>query len=161
MSNLLTAPVRDLLRFKDGLTVLLAVGNNFRSDDGAGPYIASLLESNIHIAVINAQCNPENTIDEIIELKPQRIIIIDAADFNAAAGEARLIDKEHIPQASLSTHAIPLRVLAGILEKDTAADIKFIGIQPKSVDIGEELCDEVKRTADAIVEKIKKEFYHA
>ena len=132
-----------------------------RSDDGVGSYIFSKVISSKFLKVVNAGYTPENIIDKVTELSPKRIIIIDAADFGGFPGEVRVIDSEHIPEASLSTHAVSLKVIAKILFEDTRADIIFIGIQPKNVALGEELSPEVSASADGIINYLKKEFSNA
>jgi len=161
MSNLLTAEVLEVLKPVTGLTVIITIGNTLRCDDGFGPYIASKLESKEDIIVIDAGGNPENYIDKITSYKPLRIIIIDAADFSGKVAEVRVVDKDHIPESSISTHMISPKVIASILEEDTKAQVKFLGVQPKSVGFGEGLCEEVKEVAGQIIATIKKEFYHA
>jgi len=159
MSNL-NAKVREILRPTLGLNLILTVGNRYRSDDGVGPYIGSKLTSKENLLVINAESNPENIIDQVIDAKPITIIVIDAADFGGKAGEIRIIDKEQIPEMSISTHTIPMSVIASIFEKDTSATLRFIGIQPRNVALGEEICSEVKDSALEIIKEIK-EAYNA
>jgi hydrogenase maturation protease HycI len=161
MSNSLTAEVLDLLKPGQGLNLIITVGNPLRKDDGAGPYTAALIRPASRLAVIDAQYNPENIIDEAVQLKPVKIIIIDAADFGGRPGEARVIDKKHIPDSTLSTHSVPMSVVAGILEQDTGAEIVFLGIQPKDVSFGEEISPEVRETADKIIKTINEEFCDA
>jgi hydrogenase 3 maturation protease len=161
MSNLSTAEIDSLLKPVAALTVIICVGNTLRSDDGVGPYIASYLKNTEKLIVFDAGYNPENFIEETAETRPGRIIIIDAADFGGEAGEARIIDEEDIPESSLSTHAISLKVVYHILKADTGSEIKFIGIQPRQVAHGESLSPEVKAAADKIIARIKKEFTDA
>lgn len=140
---------------------MICVGNALRSDDGVGPYIASHLNNTKKLAVFDADYTPENFIEEVAELKPGRIIVLDAADFRGEAGEARIISEDDIPESSLSTHAIPLKVIYHILKEDTDSDIRFIGIQPKEISYGERLSPEVKAAADMIISRINKEFADA
>jgi len=161
MSNSLTAEINNLLKPAADLTVIICVGNPLRSDDGVGPYIASYLKDTKRLVVFDAGYNPEDFIDRVSGLKPGRVVIIDAADFGGKPGEARVISEEKIPQSSLSTHAIPLKVIYHILKEDTGSEIKFIGIQPGEVGYGERLSPEVKVVADEMVSRIKKEFSDA
>ena len=161
MSNLSTVEIDSLLRPVAALTVIICVGNTLRSDDGVGPYIASHLKNTGKLIVFDAGYDPENFIGKAAETGPGRIIIIDAADFGGEAGEARIIGEEDIPESSLSTHAIPLKVVYHILKADTGSEIKFIGIQPKEVSHGERLSPEVKAAADKMIARITKEFTDA
>lgn len=158
MSNLLTAEVEETLKPRPGLNVILAVGNSLRSDDGVGPYVAAHLKSSEKLKVVDAGSSPENVIGEVAKFNPSYIIVVDAADFKGTPGEVRLIAEEHIPETALSTHAISLKVIARILSEDTGAELHFLGIQPKSVAMGEDLSAEVKTSAHAVIERIKKEF---
>ena len=99
--------------------------------------------------------------DRPVRASAQRIIFIDAADFGGAPGELRLIDAEHIPESSLSTHSMPLPVISRILYEDTKAKIYFIGIQPKSVEHKAGLSKEVNSAADALIKHINEEFKDA
>jgi hydrogenase 3 maturation protease len=151
----LSAKVQKVLKPKPGINVIITVGNPLRSDDGVGPYIAEKLTSSERTVIIDAGYNPENIIDKIIKLKPSKIVIIDAADFKGKVGEVRLIDKDAISEITLSTHTIPLGVIAHILSKDTRAEINFLGIQPKSVAIGGGMCSRVKKAAHIIIRNIE------
>lgn len=161
MSNSLTAEITDLLRPSEGLDVIICVGNPMRSDDGVGPYIASKIAGSPRLKIFDAGYTPENIIDEVKAVKPDRIIFIDAADFRGKAGEIRMIGEEEIPESGLSTHAIPLKVICGILRADTGSDVRFIGIQPADVSFSEKMSSEVKGAADLLIAKINGEFSHA
>jgi hydrogenase 3 maturation protease len=152
MSSSLTDDVLKAFSAFPGKTLFVTVGNSLRSDDGIGPFIAARLEG---CAVIDAGVKPENIIEDATALKPTRIVIIDAADFGGEPGEAKIISREHIPETTLSTHTIPLPVVTALLEEDTGAEIIFIGIQPKSVEMGEGLSPEVEKTALEIINAIK------
>jgi hydrogenase 3 maturation protease len=173
MSNLLADNLTHLLTPQEfSHTLIITVGNCFRADDGVGPYIASGLRQSAKLSVIDAGYTPENVIDQAVRASAQhpalsdqpvracarRIIFIDAADFGGLPGELRLIDAEHIPQTSLSTHSIPLPVVSRILHEDTKAKIYFIGIQPKSVEHKEGLSSAVKSAADTLIKHINQEF---
>ena len=156
MSNTLTAEVCSALTTIPGINVIITIGNTLRADDGVGPYIGPLITQTKQLKIINAGYTPENVIEQVIALHPAKIIFIDAADFQGAPGEARVIDQEYIPDASLSTHAVPLKVVYHLLLHDTAAQAVMIGIQPKSIEHKEALSPEVKAIADAIVKYINR-----
>lgn len=155
---MLTDEVKEVLSpIRGGITLIITVGNTFRSDDGVGPYIARNVKiKNENTVVLNVEDQPENAIDQAVSIKPCKTVIIDAADFFGKVGEARVIPQENIPDTTLSTHTFPIKVITKILEEDTGSKISFIGIQPRSAAMGEGLCDEVKQTADEIIEFISR-----
>ena len=155
MSNILMLEIIEVLKSIPGSNLVITVGNSFRSDDGVGPYIGERLSRIKGLNVIRAGINPENIIDEVIGLKPHNIFIFDAADFSGRAGQVRLIPKESIPATTLSTHAIPLNVITELIASSIDTSIYFIAIQAKSFAMGEGLSDEVKASADEIIEVIK------
>ncbi len=151
-------------------TIIITVGNDFRSDDGVGPYIYRRvmfkngdcpkrsgwtvpLFKHCHY-IINAGINPENIIDDVINLRPKKIIIIDCADFKGKPGEIKIIPEDAIPETSISTHTIPMPVITQILKNDTGAEIYYLGIQPKNIELGEGLSKEVKKSADSLCRDI-------
>jgi hydrogenase 3 maturation protease len=159
MSSLLTAQIIKALRPGSGINLLITVGNDFRRDDGAGPYIFSKLKPSPALHLLNAGLHPESIIDQVAGLKPGKIIIIDAADFNGYPGQIRIIPEETIPQSSMSTHMIPLSVVTKLIKMDTSANIVFIGIQPKNTTYGKGLTPEMKTAANKLLSAIKKAYY--
>lgn len=154
MSNLLTSEVSSALTCNKSKLLMITVGNSMRSDDGVGCYIAQNFQNiklPANMFLIDAQDQPENIIDQAVNIKPNKTVIIDAADFQGIPGEARIIEKKNIPDNTLTTHRFPLNIIAEILEKDTGSNVLFLGIQPKTVEFGEKLSLEVKNTADEII----------
>lgn len=136
----------------EGKTILVTIGNDMRMDDGLGPYIANQLTE---LDVINVGDRPEDYVDEIIALSPNKIVFIDAADLGLEAGTIRLLDESHIPNDSVSTHTFPLRVIADIIVDAIGAKVVFVGIQPKTFGFGKGLSYEIERKADELVSIIR------
>lgn len=153
---MLTAEIKEALLPKDhGITLIITVGNSFRKDDGVGTFIAKNCLKLINgLVLLDAGDKPENIIDKAIALKPFRAVIIDAANFNGQVGEARVIDHNHIPASTLSTHTFPLPVVAKMIEEDARAQVIFLGIQPAKIELGEGLSEAVKSTAEEIIKLI-------
>lgn len=149
---MLTDEARELLRLREGLNIIVTIGNCLRGDDGAGPFIASKLRTDQMMVVFDAGTTPENYVGKIIELKPSSILFIDAADFRGTAGEVRSIHKDEISDYALSTHAFPLRAVWEIIEQSIEVEIRLIGIQPLDISFGERLSNEVRRAAEEIAE---------
>jgi len=150
---LLTADIIELLKPESSGTLLvITVGNLLRSDDGVGPYIAEQAKRPKNgIVILDAGERPEDIVGKAIEVRPERVVIIDAADFTGEPGEVRAIPEEFIPENPISTHRFPLRVISGLVTEDTGAKVDFICIQPESVGFGEGLSDTVRSSAEEIV----------
>lgn len=135
------------------MNVLLGVGNEMNGDDAIGVYVARNFKCNGWKA-IDCATVPENYIGEIKRIKPEKIVIVDAADMGLKAGEIRMVPKEKIAKATFSTHSIPLSLFISHLEKYTNAKIYLIGIQPKS--FYGKMSKEVKEAGEKLMEMIKK-----
>jgi len=137
-----------------GRTLVITLGNSLRADDGVGPFVAALVKfANPDFRLIDAGTTPENIVQEAVNFKPQKIILVDAARFGGAAGELAVIPLEKINQHTvISTHSFPLGVTFSIIRQDTGAELAVIGVQPKSLDYAEGLCPEVKDSALKIAE---------
>jgi len=136
--------------------VVLCIGSRARTDDAFGPILARELKWRVpkHIAVVDAETVPENYTGTIRRLNPTHILMVDAADMGLPAGESRLLKAEEIEGFVLSTHAPPLRVIARYLSMATAAKIALLAVQPKCLDFGEGLTEELKMATKAIAETL-------
>ncbi len=134
--------------------VVLCIGNRNGGDDAIGPYISDHLSEDKTLKVIDAGIVPENYTGVIKKSKTKNLLIIDAVDMGLSPGSIRIVPKEKIGLMHISTHGIPLSILVKYLEKDLE-EIIIIGIQPKKMKGA--ISEEVKISADLLVEIIKKE----
>jgi hydrogenase 3 maturation protease len=123
--------------------VVLGVGSPLRSDDAAGLHVAAALGRVPlpGVTVIQAGPAPENFTSEIRRLNPAVVLIVDAAHMGEAPGSLRVIAPEQIAGVSFGTHGLPLSLLSDYLRRETGCSVVFLGIEPASVDPGEELSD--------------------
>ncbi|ATG15974.1 hydrogenase maturation peptidase HycI [Providencia alcalifaciens] len=115
--------------------LMLAVGNSMMGDDGAGPMLFDLMQQTPidGWVAINGGSSPESVSHQVRALKPQRLLIVDAADIGLAPGEIRVIDPDDIAEMFImSTHNLPLNFLIDQLKADVG-EIIFLGIQPDLV----------------------------
>ena len=132
--------------------VVLGIGNPLRGDDALGLEILRRLEGKVpsKVTLIECQTTPENFTGKIKRLKPTHVLMIDAAGFEAKPGKAKLIPPEDIAGVALSTHAMPLFMLAEILQKSIGAKVVLLGVQPKLVSFGEQLTPEIEKASEEI-----------
>ncbi|TGD46066.1 hydrogenase maturation peptidase HycI [Salmonella enterica subsp. enterica serovar Poona] len=98
--------------------VLLCVGNSMMGDDGAGPLLAEMCAAQPkgNWVVIDGGSVPENDIVAIRELRPQRLLIVDATDMGLNPGEIRIIEPDEIAVVfMMPTDKMPLHCLVGQL----------------------------------------------
>jgi len=130
--------------------LVLTVGNELRSDDGFGPYLASIIAGDVtergHL-LINAGTVPENFTGTIRSEKPSHIIIVDAVEMGEDPGTIMLIDRKRISEYSISTHAMPLSFLVRYLEEQSDCRIALMGVQPENLEFGMELSARVRGAA--------------
>jgi len=139
-------------------TVVMCIGNTLNAgDDAVGPYLAKLLvkEKIPDYIILDCGTAPENFTSIVKREKPDRVIIIDAMDMNLEEGSLRLVPADKIGIAHISTHGIPLSILASYL-KSYVKEILFIGIQPKKMH-GEKLSEPVREAAKKLVNILKGE----
>ncbi|MEA3307113.1 MAG: hydrogenase 3 maturation endopeptidase HyCI [Elusimicrobiota bacterium] len=157
MSNSKTKEIEAALKL-EGRTLLVTIGNSFRGDDGVGPFIGEKIQSKReNIKVINAESTPENIVFDAVAFKPNKIIVIDAANFGGETGEIRIIPLEKVAQYSaLSTHNFPLHITFGIILKDTGASLTIVAVQGKKMDYEEKLSPEVETSALNLIDYFNK-----
>jgi hydrogenase 3 maturation protease len=70
---------------------------------------------------------PENDIVAIRELRPDRLLIVDATDMGLNPGEIRLVDPDDIAEMfMMTTHNMPLNYLIDQLQEDVG-EVIFSG----------------------------------
>jgi hydrogenase 3 maturation protease len=132
---------------------ILGIGNDLKADDGIGPYVIEQLQTQNppHIELINASTVPENFISHLIELKPDLILLIDAALMQAEAGTIKLIDKETIGGVAFSSHQLPLTFFIEYLENNIATTILILGVQPFTDEFTQPFSEPVQHAANEII----------
>jgi hydrogenase 3 maturation protease len=137
--------------------VIAGIGNEIRHDDFVGVKIVQDLQNKVSSKVHLIECEtvPESFMDEIVELKPSHVLLIDAAVMGAKPAEIRLYDAEKVCNfPAISTHMLPLRVFCDYITELAQAKLALLLIEPKNTDFGEGLTPEVSASADSIVQTI-------
>ncbi len=149
-------PARPITALQNKTVLLLGLGNTLLADDGVG----------IHV-IRNLGCDPATPpclrpVDggtlgfRLLEQISQAdaILIIDAAQFGAAAGTLRLLDRQelacHVARSGrISAHEAGLADLLTLarLEGFAPRHLALLGIQPQTIDWGEELSPPVADAA--------------
>ena len=136
----------------------MGIGNELKYDDGVGPFIISKLNKlnlNENVLLINAQTVPENFTGKIRKENPSHVIIVDACLMGCKPGDIRIVDKDDFTNIGISTHSMSLSYFVKYLERDTDFKIIFVGIEPETMDWGENPTENVEKTAYDFIKIIK------
>jgi hydrogenase 3 maturation protease len=126
----------------------MGIGNPLRRDDFVGMKIVKRLKRTLpNVRIIEAGEVPESYLSLVEEAHPSHILMIDAAEMGVHPGLVRLVSPRRIAGLSLSTHTLPLSVVSEYLAKNTQAKIALLAIQPKILDYGEGLSQELSTVA--------------
>jgi hydrogenase 3 maturation protease len=154
--------IRDVLKkwFTDAERVVVAgIGNPIRKDDFVGVRIAQDLIGRVSDKVQLLECEtvPESSLQEIVDLDPSHVLLIDAAVLGLKPGEIRLVFPERIADfPPITTHVLPLRIFCELIASMTKAKIALLLIEPENTEFGEGLTPKVQAAADKIVNILHK-----
>ncbi|BET81897.1 hydrogenase maturation peptidase HycI [Edwardsiella anguillarum] len=125
-------------------------------DDGAGPLLAEKLCGHPIPGwqVIDGGSSPESCAHTVRELRPQKLLIVDATEMGLEPGEIRIIDERDIAELFIvTTHNLPLSYLIAQLREDVD-DITFIGIQPAIVAFYAPMMQPVKEAVETLYQRL-------
>lgn len=142
-------------------TAVMGIGNLLMTDEGIGVHIINKLKEEYtfpgSVSLIDG-----GTMG--LDLLPffegnDRVLIIDAVNFRKEPGTIEIIEGDKVPalfNSKLSAHQIglPDMLFAAKLMDISPPEICLIGIQPKSIETGAELTDEISSRVDFLVDKI-------
>lgn len=132
------------------MKAIIGLGNMLKSDDNIANLVLDRLNQKNKV-LIKAGTNPENFISKIKDA--EKVVFIDAVDFGGKVGEVRLFDLNEIQNTLTTTHNIPISMIQKFFPEKR---IKIIGIQPKKIEHGTELSDEIKKRFKEIVSETQR-----
>jgi len=158
--------LRDYLKDCEKLAIM-GIGNTMKGDDGFGIMLVKNLidyyiDNDIDIndkyelnpnnevnkignklLLLNCGVVPENFTDVLKKEKPSHILIVDAALMGKPAGTISIIDVDDISEVGFSTHSLPMSIIVKYIKHYINTEILIIGIEPKNIDFGEPLSNEI------------------
>ncbi|MBN1230321.1 MAG: hydrogenase maturation protease [Anaerolineales bacterium] len=136
---------------------IVGIGQELRGDDIAGVLaVRTLLKADLpeRIQVMDSGPIPETCSGPIKRFEPELIIFLDAAEMGEEPGVIQWLDAGQISGISVSSHTIPLKVLAGYLTEETGADVVFLGIQIDQIEFGTEAHPAVQENVAILVNEL-------
>lgn len=135
--------------------MVAGIGNPIRRDDFVGVKIVQNLKGKVskNVRLIECETVPESFMQEIVDLKPSHVLLIDAAFIGLKPGETRLVFPEQVADfPAVTTHVLPLRIFCEYITKMAKTRIALLLIEPETTEFGEGLT----ATLQVAVEKITK-----
>jgi hydrogenase 3 maturation protease len=157
--------VQDALKkwFADAEKAVIAgIGNPIRSDDFVGVKVVQDLKGKVskNVCLIECETVPESFMQEIVDLKPSHVLLIDVAILGLRPGETRLVFPEQVTDfPAITTHVLPLRIFCEYITKMSEAKIALLLIEPENMEFGEGLTPEVQKAAEKITKILLELFY--
>jgi hydrogenase 3 maturation protease len=141
-------------------TLVLGVGNPLKGDDGVGPYVAERLAT-AHgaglaaplsgaVQAIDCGTTPENYTSVVRRLRPDVLVIVDAAEMGIGVGEFRIIPPDRVGTLGLSTHSMPLSLFMSYVD-GLASRVVLVGVQPRGMVFGTGPSAEITAAGEALV----------
>ena len=138
--------------------LVIGVGNRMRADDAVGPLAIDRLKESTtipeHWLLIDAGEVPENALGLVEKEKPDRVLLIDACDWDAEPGEVRFFTSEEIlklPIRTISTHGVPLSFWVKMTLVDHPdLKIELLGIQASDLAFNQPLTPGVAAALERI-----------
>jgi hydrogenase 3 maturation protease len=144
-----------LSELRGSRTVIVAIGNTLKGDDGAGPLVCEeLKERGVSAELIDAGTAPENYVQPVVRKAPRNLLIIDAIDFGAAVGDIEIFRPEQLEPTVFSTHRLSPRLFVEMIQKEIDVDVYFVGIQPGQIKLGESLSSQMCRAVRRLTKVI-------
>jgi len=127
--------------------LFVGVGNVLKSDDGIGVYLSKKIKESPSIQKLIVEISIENYLGKINSLNPDVLILVDCVEFGKHAGYYEILPAEKVKDFTLNTHNISLKRISELFKMP----VYILGIQPKSIEFGEEISEIVMETAHNIL----------
>ncbi|BCB96679.1 hydrogenase 2 maturation protease [Dissulfurispira thermophila] len=142
---------------------LIGLGNILLKDEGVGVHVANTIKQRYTFSP-DVEVIDGGTMG--LDLLPllegrDKVLIVDAVDFAKEYGYISIIENEAIPSilnSKLSVHHINLSdvLFAAKLMDILPPEICLIGIQPKSIDVGLDMTDEINEKIETLIDAVIK-----
>ncbi len=137
---------------------VLGIGNEFSGDDAVGVQVArelaSRLGSRSDCLVLDGGTAPENFTGPLRRFRPDLVLLVDVAHFEAEPGTIAWLDWQQTDGLSGSTHTLPPSVLAQFLVGELACRLALLVIQPAQLEFGCPLSTPVRAAGDRVVDAL-------
>jgi hydrogenase 3 maturation protease len=135
--------------------LILGVGNTLKGDDAAGPLVCERLSGRLSAVVLDVGVTPENYVGPILKAHADVLLIVDAVDFGGTPGVLRIFEPSEIREFAFSTHALSLHLFIETLQRDRPFDVRVIGIQTGSRQLGDGVSPAVQQAVETLADTLQ------
>lgn len=137
---------------------LIGLGNILLRDEGVGVHVINAIKKRYafspYVEIIDGGTMGLSLLP-VFEGR-DKILIVDAVDFNKEPGYIGIIKNDDIPSVlnpKLSVHHINLSdvIFVSKLMDILPSEVCLVGIQPKSLDVGLDMTDEIKEKVEKLI----------
>ena len=139
--------LNNLITQTDKTKLFVGVGNVLKSDDGIGVYISNKIKESRSIQKLTVEVSIENYIGKINSINSDVLILVDCVEFGKQPGYYEMLPAEKVKDFTFNTHNISLKRISELFKMP----VYILGIQPKSIEFGEEISEIVMETAHNIL----------
>ena len=130
---------------------VLGLGYLDKADDGAGVLVAEALKKPFPDFSFSEHDGVEGIVLDISERDGEgTVLFVDAADMDSEPGTVRMVPREAIEDREISTHRVPVALMASILER-SGKRVAVVCIQPGTIEFRAEVSAAVATTVDRLV----------
>ncbi|MEJ2053731.1 MAG: hydrogenase maturation protease [Calditrichaceae bacterium] len=142
---------------------VISLGNELRGDDSIGPVVVNelrIMDLPVPVTLIDAGADTFTVLEHLMADEP--VLIIDCAKMGRKPGEpVKLrINSSNINtvEQSISLHGFGFGEVYRMAEQcGPVADCMLIGVEPKSIEFGQKLSDEVKQSLPSVINMVIEE----
>jgi hydrogenase 3 maturation protease len=112
---------------------VVGIGHEFGGDDAIGVQVARGSRHRVlpaNWAAIDAGPVPESCTGPLRRFHSDLVVLVDATQSGVTPGGVRWLDRWEADAAGVSTHTLPLTVLANYLRSELGCAVGLLGIQP-------------------------------
>jgi hydrogenase maturation protease len=147
--------------------LIAGIGNVLLGDDGVGPFVIKVLESQYDFAesVELADLGTPGLDLPVYFSGADAVILIDSAKFGGEAGAMRMFRKDEIvgtpPRARIDPHSPALRESISLVELTGAMprELLLIGVEGRGFEPGSPLSTPVRQSIPMVIDAVRRELY--
>ncbi|MEJ2633754.1 MAG: hydrogenase maturation protease [Calditrichia bacterium] len=139
--------------------LIIGIGNTLRGDDRAGVEFIRLLQQGGYSNCLAVHSAPENYLYKIAGMPGKMRLWADVVHWGGQPGEWKIFSTEEISRFAISTHNFSPSVLVEFLKPVNDIPDYFLGIEPVSLQLGENWSETVENTVRMLAVQILN-YYH-